>query len=260
MNKQAYQKLKIFVLLLSLFCISEFTNAQTISTIGHTEIGEASYYPDDRNGRITEGGYKYDKNAMTGAHAHYPFGSIVSVRNVDNGKIVQLKIIDRPYTQQRILDVTYAAGQKLDMIGKQTVTVEVILVDTPATLRKKKEKEKKKQLAEQERLKNSGFNVDVSLFKSDGSHHLDGSIADITGYGIVYAQSDDIEFIIDQAHTLREDYLFSKLYIQTGWSEGNRVYRLLIGNFEDKEDASPLLELLKSIGTSTKELRKHFIK
>ena len=36
----------------------------------------------------------------------------------DNGKTVQLKVVDRPYTNKRVVDMTYAAAQKLDIVGR----------------------------------------------------------------------------------------------------------------------------------------------
>ena len=56
--------------------------AQIVSKIGYKQFGLASYYPDSRDGQITQGGYKFDKTKMYVAHKLFPFGSIISVRNV----------------------------------------------------------------------------------------------------------------------------------------------------------------------------------
>ncbi|MBB6460678.1 septal ring lytic transglycosylase RlpA family protein [Flammeovirga kamogawensis] len=219
-------------------------------------MGKASYYPDDRNGSITEGGYKYDMTAMTGSHKYFPFGSIISVRNVNNGKTIQVKIIDRPYTNKRILDVTYAAAQKLDIIGRGPVTVEVILLDTPQTLRRKRQ-EALAQKEEEEHLDTLSIVVDPLKFLKTGTYTSDGELADVEGYGIQFSMSNDIEVTLQEVSKLENNYLLSEVFVQTGWSNSKRIYRLIIGEFSSNDEAQPLLKLLKSGGFDDCFIKKH---
>ncbi|AZQ61983.1 SPOR domain-containing protein [Flammeovirga pectinis] len=222
-------------------------------------MGKASYYPDDRNGSITEGGYKYDMNAMTGSHKYFPFGSIISVRNVNNGKTINVKIIDRPYTSKRILDVTYAAAQKLDIIGRGPVTVEVTLVDTPQTLKKKRQEalaQKEKEVIE-EQMDTLSVVVDPLDFLKTGTYTSVGEIANVEGYGIQFTMSNDIEVILKEVYKLENDYLLSEVFVQTGWSNSKRIYRLIIGEFDSNIEAQPLLKLLKSGGFDDCFIKKH---
>lgn len=91
--------------------------------------GVASWYGREFHGRATASGEKFDMNNMTAAHKTLPFGTIVEVRNLDNGKTVRLKVNDRgPYKGNRILDVSYGAARELDMVrnGEARVGINVI--------------------------------------------------------------------------------------------------------------------------------------
>ncbi len=96
---------------------------------GLKERGSASWYGDDFHGRLTASGKVYDQHKMTAAHRVLPLGSRVRVMNALNGRQVEVLINDRgPYIDGRIIDLSHAAAQQLDMldIGTSPVTVEVI--------------------------------------------------------------------------------------------------------------------------------------
>lgn len=80
--------------------------------------GMASWYGREFQGRATASGEKFDMNNLTAAHKTLPFGSIVEVKNLSNGKTVRLKINDRgPYRGNRIIDLSYGAARELEMVG-----------------------------------------------------------------------------------------------------------------------------------------------
>ena len=89
----------------------------------------SSYTFAQEEGRKTASGEPYDKNKLTGAHKTLEFGTIVKVTRLDNKKSVNIRINDRgPYIKGRIVDVSKAAAQKLDLItdGRTEVKVEVV--------------------------------------------------------------------------------------------------------------------------------------
>jgi len=93
------------------------------------ESGIASYYSDSFQGRKTASGEKYDKNKMTGAHKTLPFGTIVKVTRVDDGRSVKIRINDLgPYISGRIVELSGKAGEALGLYddGLAEVTVRVI--------------------------------------------------------------------------------------------------------------------------------------
>ena len=99
----------------------------SISTVwAGTEEGIASYYADSLDGNSTASGEPYDKNDMTAAHRTLPFGTEVSVTNLDNGKEVVVRINDRgPHAKSRVIDVSGAAAKKLGLLDSGTAKVRI---------------------------------------------------------------------------------------------------------------------------------------
>ncbi len=86
--------------------------------------GVASYYAHDFHGRKTANGETYDMYAMTAAHKTFPFGTVVRVHNLSNGKITVVRINDRgPFVEGRIIDLSLGAAQKVGMIESGTARV-----------------------------------------------------------------------------------------------------------------------------------------
>jgi rare lipoprotein A len=88
----------------------------------HAETGIASFY----GGGHTASGESAGPTGLTAAHRTLPFGTVVLVTNVGNGKTVIVRITDRgPYGRGRIIDVSRAAARELDMIERGTTLVSV---------------------------------------------------------------------------------------------------------------------------------------
>src|SRR5690606_6814118 len=93
------------------------------------EEGIASYYGRRFHGRQTANGEKYNKNAYTAAHPSLPFGTVVLVENLKNGKSIVLRINDRgPFIKGRIIDVSKEAARKLDFIRDGLTKVRVYVI------------------------------------------------------------------------------------------------------------------------------------
>jgi rare lipoprotein A len=100
---------------------------------GETETGLASWYGSEQ-GRHTASGERFNPHELTAAHRHLPFGTIIRVTNNLNGKSVEVRINDRgPWRHGRIVDVTDAAADVLDMkkAGTVPVTIEVLKLGPP---------------------------------------------------------------------------------------------------------------------------------
>ena len=91
-----------------------------------TQQGQASWYGNEFHGRPTASGERFNQNAMTAAHKQYPFGTVVKVKNLKNGKTVKVRINDRgPFAGGRIIDLSRAAARRLDMIRDGVVPVRI---------------------------------------------------------------------------------------------------------------------------------------
>lgn len=100
-------------------------NAQNFS-----EEGRASWYGGKFHGRKTANGEVYNMYKMTGAHKILPMNTMVRVTNLDNGKSTKVRINDRgPFVRGRVIDVSKAAAQELDMIRSGTARVRVETLD-----------------------------------------------------------------------------------------------------------------------------------
>ena len=99
-----------------------------------TEAGLASWYGLEEQGRLTASGEHFDRHQFTAASRHFALNSIVRVTNENNGRSVQVRINDRgPFIHGRILDVSEAAADKLDMKRSGTAPVKIELVAPPAS-------------------------------------------------------------------------------------------------------------------------------
>jgi len=88
--------------------------------------GIASYYADKFDGRITANGEKFDQKKLTAAHKTLPFGTVLTVKNLDNGKTVNVRVNDRgPFVKNRVIDLSKAAAKKLEMINAGLANVEI---------------------------------------------------------------------------------------------------------------------------------------
>jgi rare lipoprotein A len=96
------------------------------------EEGTASWYGIPFHGRRAANGEIFDMNSLVAAHRTLPFGSILRVTNLNNGREVQVRVIDRgPFVGERILDLARAAAVSLDMIGTGTAPVRIELLSGP---------------------------------------------------------------------------------------------------------------------------------
>lgn len=97
---------------------------------GLTQRGIASWYGPDFHGKRTASGEVYDMHALTAAHRELPLDTVIAVKNLDNGRSVEVRVNDRgPFVRGRVLDLSYAAARELDMIGPGLARVEIRVVE-----------------------------------------------------------------------------------------------------------------------------------
>jgi rare lipoprotein A len=100
------------------------------SSRDHVERGLASWYGRKFHGRKTSSGERYDMHQMTAAHKTLPLPSYVLVTNLENGRKAVVRVNDRgPFIRNRIIDLSYAAAKRLDIVDAGTAKVEVRSVD-----------------------------------------------------------------------------------------------------------------------------------
>jgi len=95
----------------------------------YVEQGIASWYGIPFDGHRTSNGEIYDMHQFTAAHKTLPFGAIVRVTNLRNGKQTEVRINDRgPFVADRVIDLSLSAAQAIDMVGPGTAPVRLEMI------------------------------------------------------------------------------------------------------------------------------------
>lgn len=161
----------ILTLILMLGLISGI-NAQQYSA-----TGLASYYADKFEGRKTANGEIYRHSKLTAAHPTLPFGTMLKVTNLKNGKSVIVRVNDRgPFVKGRIVDLSKSAATKIDAIKYGLVKVKIEQTDT-------------KQEGESQQILHNEY------------YHIDVSSKLLSGYGVQiasFSQMDNLIRLSDQ--------------------------------------------------------------
>ncbi len=123
---------RTFWLLLLVFVVNGCSTSQASASekwIGHTETGQASYYADRYVDRHTASGELYKAEEKTAAHRTLPFGSMVRVTNIKNGKSVLVRINDRgPFVRGRIIDLSRVAFESIGRASEGLLQVQMEVI------------------------------------------------------------------------------------------------------------------------------------
>lgn len=111
------------------------------SSLNYQERGVASWYGSKFHGNLTSNRETYDMYKMTAAHKTLPLPTYVHVRNLRNNKSIIVRVNDRgPFVTNRIIDLSYAAAMKLEMVEDGTSLVEVTAINFDEPTKKVKAK------------------------------------------------------------------------------------------------------------------------
>src|SRR6476661_8299721 len=120
---------------LTLMSLDATSSSAVPPRIPRNQIGLASYYGPGFNGDRTASGEVFDQTDLVAAHRTLPLGSVVRVTNLQNGRSVVLRVIDRgPYGRNHrkgcIIDVSKGAARRLRFVrgGLTRVSVQVVRV------------------------------------------------------------------------------------------------------------------------------------
>ncbi|WP_411991802.1 septal ring lytic transglycosylase RlpA family protein [Agarivorans sp. DSG3-1] len=150
----------------------------------HEIEGEASWYGKKFHGHLTSNGEIYDMYSMSAAHKNLPLPSYVEVTNLANNKTVIVRVNDRgPFHQKRIIDLSYAAAYKLDM------------------------------------LKSGTAKVKIKLLRFDNNKELDAASGDGKQYYVQLLASKNKQVIKQHQNQLEADGLTTQLIDENGWTK-----------------------------------------
>ena len=116
------------------FAVLSWTGSRSSTfnvAVAQQQKGKASYYSKRATGARTASGLRLHHDSMTCAHRTFPFGTLLKVTNLINGKTVVVKVTDRgPYGRGRIIDLSWGAAKAIDMLAQGVVPVIVERVKT----------------------------------------------------------------------------------------------------------------------------------
>jgi rare lipoprotein A len=233
--------------------------AKLYSQAGYTQQGKASYYAAKFDGRPTANGEKFTNKNLTAAHPTLAFNSLVKVTNVKNGKSVIVRINDRgPHTKARILDMSKAAAQEIDMIQSGIATVNIEVVGTSENMQATKQ-DIQVVAVNKPSLKTPAADPDRRInipFSIGHTYSMWGTERFPIGYGIQVASFADL----DNAKGVCKELLAAEVkeaYIQVEWKSGEKVHRVLAGSFPDEVQAQDYKYALEKLGFPG-FIKKHF--
>jgi rare lipoprotein A len=118
---------RILALLLCGLGLAAFCAAQTTGAALFHQEGTASWYGPEFDGRPTASGEIFNSAQFTAAHPTLPFGTLLNITNLNNNKQITVRVNDRgPFVAARIIDVSKAAAEALDMLTTGTAPVSVV--------------------------------------------------------------------------------------------------------------------------------------
>jgi rare lipoprotein A len=127
----------LIAVLLSVLALAALSARPASAPSPRSQTGLASYYGPGFHGDETASGEIFDQNEMVAAHRTLPLGSVVRVTNLENGRRVVLRVIDRGpygknYRKGTIIDVSKGAARRLRFIRDGLVKVKVEVLKTPS--------------------------------------------------------------------------------------------------------------------------------
>lgn len=198
------------------------------TSYGYKERGVASWYGKKFHGRMTSSQEPYNMYAMTAAHKTLPLPTYVRVRNLKNNRSIVVRVNDRgPFVDNRIIDLSYSAATKLDMIGSGTSLVEITALsyDKPPAVVQQDVPTRIVTVAPQQ---------DNDVFVQVGAF---GDVANAK-----------------RRFTLLRDSGISNAFVHKDEDQTPALYRIRIGPLGDVDDYDTLVGKLMKIGISESHL------
>ncbi|MBS1489933.1 MAG: septal ring lytic transglycosylase RlpA family protein [Bacteroidetes bacterium] len=198
------------------------------ATRGQVQTGKASFYADSFEGSPTASGEKYKAGKFTAAHKILPFGTVVRVTNLANNASVEVTINDRgPYKEGRVIDLSKAAAEKLNMINAGVADVKIEVVDAGDG-------------------KTKTPTVQVDHVSVDEKEYYDFKINKVepSGFGAQVGTYQELVNLFRISETLKSKYK-KKITVQVKVVGGVKYYSLILGPFSNQKKAEALVSELK---------------
>ena len=194
------------------------------ANIGDIFQGVASWYGPNFHGKKTSNGETYDMHKLTAAHKTLPMNTVVQVTNLKNNKSIQIRINDRgPFVKNRIIDLSFASAQALDVYDHGTTEVKVEILGFNAQVNQPHQKQ---STGANNWLFSSSQNKQVALEKIK---------LQIGAYS-------SLQKAQNIAKTYATPRYASKVYKHFSHSSGQTIYKVVLQNFQSESEAKDFQE------------------
>ena len=192
------------------------------------QTGKASFYADKFEGSPTASGEKYKHNKLTAAHRSLPFGTKVRVTNVANNESVEVVINDRgPFVENRVIDLSKSAAEKLGFINQGLADVKVEVID-----------------AGDGKGKTQTVMVDHVTVEEKEIYDFEISRLKATGFGVQIGTYQELVNLMRMSDNLKNSYK-KKVAVQVKVVNGVKYYSLILGQTSNRSKAESLLDEVK---------------
>jgi rare lipoprotein A len=208
-----------------LFALFSFISVVSLAQI---QSGKASFYADKFEGSPTASGEKYRHNKLTAAHKSLPFGTIVRVTNILNNQSVEVVINDRgPYVENRIIDVSKSAAEKLGFVNQGLADVKVEVIDAgdgKSTMQVKP--------------------IDNVTVEEKEFYDFEIARLNPKGFGVQIGTYQELVNLMRLSDNLKNSYK-KKVTVQVKVVNGIKYYGLILGQFPSRVKAEDFRDHLK---------------
>ncbi len=211
--------------------------------VGYVQEGNASYYGDNFEGRVTASGERYSHLKATCAHVSIPFGSLVKITNLDNNQTAIARVNDRgPFVPDRIIDVSKSVAERLGMIGTGIARVRIEVVDNQGIKLNSQEEVSKTAVTDGDKkttnLQTTEIKTNQQAAPSEAIEYFSVEVQKQTKKGFYvqlgsFREQTNIFLLLAEA----QEQFGKKTCVQVVAVNNDRLFKLLIGPFTSRSDA-----------------------
>ncbi|HOK60217.1 MAG: septal ring lytic transglycosylase RlpA family protein [Tenuifilum sp.] len=211
--------------------------------VGYVQEGNASYYGDNFEGRVTASGERYSHLKATCAHVSIPFGSLVKITNLDNNQTAIARVNDRgPFVPDRIIDVSKSVAERLGMIGTGIARVRIEVVDNQGIKLNSQEEVSKTAVTDGDKkttnLQTTEIKTNQQAAPSEAIEYFSVEVQKQTKKGFYvqlgsFREQTNIFLLLADA----QEQFGKKTCVQVVAVNNDRLFKLLIGPFTSRSDA-----------------------
>ena len=210
---------------------SSFIAASFGQTQAFKQAGIASYYADKFEGRTTANGEEYKHAKLTAAHKTLPFGTILRVKNLENGNEVTVIVNDRgPFVKDRIIDLSKSAANELGFMNQGITKVEIVSIGSS--------EEQRKTYSSLDRPSERDLDL------PDKYYSLSVNEQKLKGYGVQIGSYREMVNLVQLADELQKTYN-DRIFIQVSVIQEVKYYKIIIGSMKDRQKVDKLHDKLK---------------